>query len=92
MITTIEQNNLEELISNYNRVDFGIVKRNIIRLIDKSAYCNNNQALAEILGLNVHTIYGYRQPQRKLNVGFESALRLCNVLGVSINELMIKNN
>jgi len=86
----IDQNCLEELISQYNNVDSTIVKRNIIRLIDQSMYCNNNQALAKVLGLNIHTIYGYRQPQRKLNVGFESALKLCNALGVNIKELMIK--
>ena len=86
----IDQIELASIISKYNKIDSSTVKQNIIRLIDQSIYCNNNQVLAKTLGLNVHTIYGYRQPQRKLNVGFESALRLCNVLGVSINELMKK--
>jgi len=84
----IDQKELENLISEYNNVDSTIVKKNIIRLIDQSCYCNNNQALADILGLNIHTVYGYRQVQRKLNVGFESGLKICNALGVSIGELI----
>lgn len=87
-MTIAEQNDLVYLIYQYNNVDSTIVKKNIIRLIDNSEYHKNIPILAKELNVNVNTIYGWRQPQRKLNVSFESALKLVYVLGVSVTELM----
>ena len=87
-MTTVEQSNLVNLISQYNKIDSTIIKRNIIKLIDNSRYHKNIPRLAKDLNVNVNTIYGYRQPQRKLNVEFESAIKLTHILGVSIIELM----
>lgn len=88
IMTIAEQNDLVYLIYQYNNVDSTIVKKNIIRLIDNSEYHKNIPILAKELNVNVNTIYGWRQPQRKLNVSFESALKLVYVLGVSVTELM----
>ncbi len=87
-MTIIEQDNLVNLISQYNKIDSTTIKKNIIKFIDNSQYHKNIPRLAKVLNVNVNTIYGYRQPQRKLNVGFESALKLSHALGVSVTELM----
>ena len=87
-MTVVDQSNLFNLISQYNKIDSTTIKRNIIRLIDDSQYHKNIPVLARRLDVNVNTVYGWRQPQRKLNVGFEAALKLSHALGVSITELM----
>jgi len=87
-MTAVEQKDLVNLISQYNRIDSTTIKRNIIKLIDNSQYHKNIPRLAKDLNVNVNTVYGWRQPQRKLNVEFESAIKLAHILGISINELM----
>lgn len=83
-----EQKNLGNLIDEYNKVDSAIIKSNLIKYIDRSEYKRNSQELANRVGLNKNTIYLYRQPQKRTNVSFETALRLSNVLEVSILDLM----
>jgi len=89
-MTILEQNDLVYLIYQYNKIDSTTIKKNIIKLIDNSQYHKNIPILAKELNVNVNTVYGWRQPQRKINVSFESALKLSYVLGVSITELMVK--
>jgi len=87
-MTISQQNDLVYLIYQYNKIDCTTIKKNIIRLIDNSEYHKNIPILAKELNVNVNTIYGWRQTKRKLNVSFESALKLTYVLGVCITELM----
>lgn len=87
-LATIDQISLINLISQYNKIDSTTIKRNIIKFIDNSQYHKNISILAKTLDMNVNTIYGYRQSQRKLNVGFESALKLSHALGINITDLM----
>jgi transcriptional regulator with XRE-family HTH domain len=84
----IDQKDLESLIIRYNSTDSSIVKKNLIRLIDESEYRRNSQELADKVGLNVQTIYLYRQIQKKTNISFEIALKLANALRVSVEELI----
>ena len=82
----IEQKNLEELINKYNSMDSSLIKKNIIKYIDQSGYKNN--FISKRVGVDIQTVYSWRQPQRKYKVGFELAIKLCNVLGISIIQLM----
>jgi len=84
----LKQKNLVNLINEYNNVDSTTIKRNLLRYIDRSEYKRNSQELADKVGLNLQTIYLYRQPLKKSNISFESIVRLANVLEVSILDLM----
>ena len=81
-----EQQQLEELITKYNNTDSTIIKSNIIKYIDESGH--RNQYIADQIGVDIQTIYLYRQPQKKTAVSFENAVKLCNVLEISITKLM----
>lgn len=89
-ITIVEQKDFADLINQYNSIDPIIIKKNLIRSIDNSQYHKNIIALAEIINMNINTIYGWRQVQRKFKVSFESALKISNALGISITDLMNK--
>lgn len=81
-----DQQQLESLIDKYNNIDPAIIKENIIKYIDESPY--RNQGIADLIGVDIQTIYLWRQPRKKTGVGFENAVKLCNVLGISITKLM----
>lgn len=81
-----EQKQLEEIIEKFYNTDSAIIKRNIIKYIDASIY--KNQYIADQIGVDIQTIYLYRQPQKKTKVTFENAIKLCNVIGISITKLM----
>jgi len=81
-----EQKRLEILIDKYNNTDSSIIKENIIKYINASPY--KSQYIADAVGVDIQTIYLWRQPQKKTTVSFEYALKLCNVLGISITALM----
>ena len=83
-----EQKNLEELISKYNNMDSALIKKNIIKYIDQSGY--KNIFISKRVGVDIQTIYSWRQPQRKYKVSFELAIKLCNVLEISILQLIEK--
>ena len=85
-MTLQEQQELEQLINQYNSTDSAIIKQNIIKFIDASGL--KNQYIADRMNLNIQTIYLYRQPQKKTNIDFITALKLCNVLGIGITELI----
>ena len=84
----LEQKKLANIINEYNKIDSAIVKSNITKYINRSEYKGNNQELADKVGLNINTIYLYRQPKKRTNISFESALKVSNVLGISILDLM----
>ncbi len=81
-----EQKQLEEIIEKFYNTDSAIIKRNIIKYIDASIY--KNQYITDQIGVDIQTIYLYRQPQKKTKVTFENAIKLCNVIGISITKLM----
>lgn len=85
-MTLTEQQQLEQLINQYNSTNSTTIKQNIIKFIDASGF--KNQYIADRVQLNIQTIYLYRQPQKKTNIDFITALKLCNVLGISITELI----
>jgi DNA-binding Xre family transcriptional regulator len=85
-MTLTEQQELEQLINQYNNTDSATIKQNIIKYIETSGL--RNQYIANRTGLSIQTIYLYRQPQKKTKISFELALKLCNVLGISITELI----
>jgi len=84
----IQQKDLESLITKFNSTDSSVIKKNLIWLIDNSEYNRNNQELADKVGVSVQTIYLYRQIRKQSNISFEVALKLVNVLGVKIEDLM----
>lgn len=88
MQTTIDQTELQNLIEKYNSINPATIKQNLVKHIEQSIYRRNSQALANIIGVDLQTIYLWRQPKKGSNISFESALRLCNVLGISITELI----
>lgn len=81
-----EQKQLEEIIEKFYNTDSAIIKSNIIKYIDESPY--KNQEIAEQVGVDLQTVYTWRQIKKKTAVRFENALKLCNVLGISITKLM----
>lgn len=81
-----EQQQLEELIEKFYNTDSTIIKSNIIKHIDESPY--KNQYIADQIGVDIQTIYLWRQPKKKTVVSFENAIKLCNVLGISIIKLI----
>jgi DNA-binding Xre family transcriptional regulator len=85
-MTLQEQQELEQLINQYNSTDPTIIKQNIIKYIDASGL--KNQFIADKMQLDIQTIYLYRQPKKKTNIDFIRALKLCNVLGISITDLI----
>jgi DNA-binding Xre family transcriptional regulator len=85
-MTLTEQQELEQLINQYNSTGSAIIKQNIVKYIDASGL--KNQYIADKMGVNIQTIYLYRQPQKKTNIDFIRALKLCNVLGISITDLI----
>jgi len=84
----IQQKDLESLITKFNSTDSSVIKKKLILLIDNSQYNRNNQELADKVGVSVQTIYLYRQIRKQSNISFEVALKLVNVLGVKIEDLM----
>jgi len=84
----IQQRDLESLIVKYNATDSTVIKRNLVRIIDSSEYHRNTQSLADKVELSVETIYQYRKIQKKTSISFEIAVKLANVLGVSVEELI----
>ena len=84
----IQQKDLESLITKFNSTDSSVIKKNLIWLIDNSEYNRNNQELADKVGVSVQTIYLYRQIRKQSNISFEVALKLVNVLGVKVEDLM----
>jgi len=84
----IQQKDLESLIAKYNSTDSTIIKSNLVKIIDNSEYHRNGQGLADKTGLSIETIYQYRKVSKKTNISFENALRLVNVLGVKIEDLI----
>ena len=64
-MTIEEQKNLYHLMNEYNKIDSVIIKSNLIKYIDRSEYKRNSQELADKLGLNLNTIYLYRQPLKR---------------------------
>ena len=87
-MNNINQKDLENLITKYNNTDPTIIKRNLARIIENSEYRRDSQALADKVGLNIQTIYLYRQYLKPTNISFEIALKLANVLGVSVEDLI----
>jgi len=87
-MTIEEQKNLYHLMNKYNKIDSSIIKSNLIKYIDRSEYKRNSQELADKLGLNLNTIYLYRQPLKRSNINFETALKLSSILEISILDLM----
>lgn len=87
-MNNINQKELENLIVKYNSTDPTIIKRNLIRIIEDSEFRRDSQALADKVGLNVQTIYLYRQYRKSTSISFEIALKLANVLGVSVEDLI----
>jgi DNA-binding Xre family transcriptional regulator len=85
-MTLQQQQELEQLINQYNNTDSATIKQNIIKFIDASGL--KNQYIADKMQLDIQTIYLYRQPKKKTNIDFQIALKLCNVLGVRIEELI----
>ena len=85
----IEQKELENLITRYNQTDSIKIKRNLNWIIDDSIYKRDSQGLGDKVGLNVQTIYLYRQFKKQTNISFEIAVKLANALGVHIEELLI---
>lgn len=81
-----EQQKLESLIKQYNNTDSAVIKNNIIKYIDESGH--RNQDIADQIGVDIQTIYLYRQPRKQTMVTFENAVKLCNVLEISITKLM----
>lgn len=86
--TTIDQTELQKLIEKYNSIDPATIKQNLVNHIEQSIYKRNSQSLANIIGVDLQTIYLWRQPKKGTNISFESALKVCNVLGISITELI----
>lgn len=84
----INQTELQKLIEKYNNIDPTTIKQNLVRHIEQSIYRRNSKALANIVGVDLQTIYLWRQPKKGSNISFESALKVCNVLGISITELI----
>jgi transcriptional regulator with XRE-family HTH domain len=87
-MNNINQRELENLIEKYNNTDPTTIKKNLIRIIEDSEYRRDSQALADKVGLSIQTIYLYRQYLKPTNISFEIALRLANVLGVRVEELI----
>jgi DNA-binding XRE family transcriptional regulator len=85
-MTLQEQKQLVELINHYNSIDRKTLQNRIILYIDKSGY--KNKALADFLGVSEQTIYGWRKAD-KFNVpAFETAIKLMDILNISITELI----
>jgi len=87
-MNNINQKELENLIEKYNNTNPTIIKRNLIRIIEDSEYRRDSQALADKVGLSIQAIYLYRQYRKPTNISFEIALKLANVLGVGVEELI----
>lgn len=81
----IDQKELEKIIEQYNNTDQSTIKENVAKFIDESPY--KNQYIADAIGVDIQSIYAWRS-QKKTGISFESAIKLCNVLEISIIELM----
>ncbi len=82
----VDQKELESLIERYNSTDPAVVKENIVKYIDTSPY--SNQGVANLVGVDIQTIYSWRQIRKQTGISFENAVKLCNVLGISLVKLM----
>lgn len=88
MALFISMKELEELINKFKQVDPEKLKENIARYIRKSKYNRDSQALADVMGVNLNTIYNYRQPNRTKGISFESLVKLCNILEISLDDIL----
>lgn len=87
-LTLQEQKQIIELINCYNSTDKQLIQRRLIKYIDESGY--KNKALADFIGVSEHTIYSWRKTtlDKVITPSFEMALKLCDVLNLSITELI----
>lgn len=88
--TLEQQKELITFIEKYESIDSSVIKKNIVKYIDKSEYLERNKALAEKVGVGLETIYLWRQPQKKTSVSFSKLLKLADALEITVDQLIEK--
>lgn len=73
-------------IQQYNNTDANIVKRNLKRYIEKYKY----NYVAESLGVGIQTVYAWTKAKGN-RPSFYTALLVCELLDITIDELMKEN-
>lgn len=88
-ITLDHQKELIELINKFESMPIDQLKNNIKYYTDKSGY--KLKYIASQLQLDIETIYSWRQPSKNgWKIDFVHALKLCNFLEITIDQLMGK--
>ncbi len=85
-MTLEDQRELIKLIDKYNNTDKKIIQKNIINLLDESGYKNN--FVADKVGVTEHAVYGWRKTDKYNTPTFEKALKLVDLIGVKVTELL----
>jgi hypothetical protein len=88
MISQEVQEELIDLIERYNKTDPQKIKKNIHRLIYNSKYKTDSKSLADLLNVDIQTIYLYRQAKKRTKINFLNALRISKAFNISIEDLI----
>lgn len=80
-----------DINTQYINTNPNIIKHNLIEHIKISKYARQSSYLADILNVDLQTIYSYRKPKQGNVPTFINALKLCEVLNITIQDLMKDN-
>lgn len=87
-ITAQEQQKILDLLELYNSTPKETKQKNIIKVLDESGY--KTDYIAEQLGISISTIYQWRKndPIRSNAPSFETALKLAELLKMTITDFI----
>lgn len=85
-MTREQQQETIKQIQQYNNTNADIVKRNLKKYIEKYKY----NYVADSLGVGIQTVYAWTK-EKGNRPSFYTALLLCELLGITIDELMKGN-
>lgn len=83
----IDQKELLILIEQYQDTDNHIIKSNIVKHIKQQKL--KSKYIADKMGLDIQTIYLWRQPKKDTGIDFILAVKLAELLGINITDLMV---
>ena len=77
------------LLEAYKTADKAVLKSNIIKYIKESKkYLKNTQALANDIGVSLQTVHAYKKIKGGCLPDAVSALKLCEALCITIEDLI----
>lgn len=89
-MTTLQQSELLNLIERYNSTDPKIIQKNVryyLKQMNETAL-----KLSEELDISKTTIEGWYNLNKNMRISFENALKVAELTGVTIIELLDENN